>query len=91
MDAHNELNYWKNKYEKLEKENERLEKTLEAWFMEKKIHDRHVDELLAQKNHQDDYIQKIEDENAQLRAEALSDREPAPTGWTHQPSYVKGE
>lgn len=23
--------------------------------------------------------------------EPLSEREPAPTGWTHQPSYVKGE
>ena len=61
--------------QKLERANERLEKSLEAHFIDKKLHDQNVDELIAHKDHQYDYIQKLEDENAQLRAELKRETE----------------
>ena len=61
--------------QKLERANERLEKSLEAHFIDKKLYDQNVDELIAHKSHQYDYIQKLEDENAQLRAELKRENE----------------
>lgn len=75
MDLYNEVDYWKKHAALWEQKYVNLHKTLyQQWAR----HQRQHEELMkkaAELSHESDYIQKLEDENAQLRAELKRETE----------------
>lgn len=76
MDLYNEYLYWYKKASEWQRKYEELQKTLyNQWARNQRQHDEVLEKLAAEQTHQSDYIQKLEDENAQLRAELKRETE----------------
>lgn len=76
MDLYNEVNYWRMKSDQWKHKYEGLQKTLyQQWARNQRQHEELMKKAADQLSHESDYIQKLEDENAQLRAELKRETE----------------
>ena len=76
MDLYNEENYWRMKSAEWKQKYDELQATLyNQWTRHQKQHDQLMEKIAAQQTNESDYIQKLEDENAQLRAELKRENE----------------
>ena len=74
--VYNEDSYWRMKSAEWQHKYEKLQETLyNQWSRHQKQHDQLMEKLATQQTNESDYIQKLEDENAQLRAELKRENE----------------
>ena len=76
MDVRDEIFYWKKQAAWWKESYEDLKKTLyNQWARNQRQHEELMKKAAAEHAHESDYIQKHEDENAQLRAELKRENE----------------
>lgn len=76
MDAYGEIGYWKKQAALWEHKYTELQRTLYSqWARNQRQHEELMKKASDQLSHESDYIQKLEDENAQLRAELKRENE----------------
>ena len=76
MDVRDEIFYWKKQAAWWKESYEDLKKTLyNQWARNQRQHEELMKKLATQQTNESDYIQKLEDENAQLRAELKRENE----------------